>query len=417
MDDARKRIVVVAKAFPVLSQTFVVDHVLGLARAGFEVIVVARTIDAEAARRLNSVPELSLVALRSWRRHSPWRLAKYALMATRWMISHPALLLSGLAWRRTVFAQRLHDALEPLTPDLVHAHFGPLGVEAAIALGDGHTPLIVNFHGFDVTAVPVEHGWAIYRTVLANCTLVAHSQFVEQRLRSAGFHRIERVTLGVDQRIFRPRPRDESWPRPLRLISIGRLAPQKGHDLALGVVAILRRDHPELDARLHIVGAGPESSALRLLAANLKIQEFVEGPEPLNYTEVAHALSNADIAVVASRTMPDGRQEAFCRVAIEAMACGIPVVATPCGGLADTVGIGGRIAESEDAESLSQATREVIARGGPNAWAQRALSSSSPYSLDRMDEDYREMTLRHLGINGHGGFRSSGAPYPTEADS
>jgi glycosyltransferase involved in cell wall biosynthesis len=94
--------------------------------------------------------------------------------------------------------------------------------------------------------------------------------------------------------------------------------------------------------------------------------------------------------------MPDGWQESFCRVAIEAMACGLPVVATPTGGLPDTVGSGGTIARRADAEALTEALLTTIRQSGPAEWAHRVRTASEVYDISWMDSGYLELTRRLL---------------------
>jgi glycosyltransferase involved in cell wall biosynthesis len=121
------------------------------------------------------------------------------------------------------------------------------------------------------------------------------------------------------------------------LISVGRLAHLKGYDLLLPAIDRLRASHPGI--HLTIIGEGPERSRLEALVAQLELGRHVTltgfSPEPL---PAVHA---ADLFVLTSR------YEAFPNAALEALACGTPVVLTDCPGAnAELVrpGFNGRLA-------------------------------------------------------------------------
>ncbi len=391
----RARVIVVTRSFPRLSETFIVDHVRALLQAGHEVIVVARRVDAGSlADQLGD--SVRAVQLPSWGERGSPSLPGAVLRAVAWIRRHPELRRSRIAWKRALYAQRLRHVLGSSQPDLVHAHFGPHGVDAAIALEGAGTPLIVDFHGFDLTAFTQQHGWELYRATLGSARLVAHSSFAQRLLAEHGLPRSQLVVMGVDRRLFALRARPATWTAPLRMISVGRLYAKKGHDLAVRTLAALRERRPELDVRLRIVGDGPELQSLVRLVEQLGVTGFVTGPAPARPAEVAAAMREADIALVPSRVMADGWQEAFCRVAVEAMSTGLPVVATRSGGLPDTVGEGGVVAIREDTEALVEAIERVLSARGPADWARRAERSAARFDITSMFEGYQRVTAEML---------------------
>lgn len=138
------------------------------------------------------------------------------------------------------------------------------------------------------------------------------------------------------------------------LISVGRLAHQKGFDLLLRAFAIVKNDHPAV--HLTILGEGPDRRELDNLAAGLGLSNSVTfagfNPEPLP------SINAADLFVLASR------YEGFSNAALEAIGCGIPIVLfdTP-GGHQEVVrpGFNGRLAPQCEPASLASTVSQVIA--------------------------------------------------------
>jgi len=139
------------------------------------------------------------------------------------------------------------------------------------------------------------------------------------------------------------RPGARSW---LQLVSVGRLAAHKGHDDALRALAELAR--AGVDARLTFVGDGPRRAEMQQLATALGVESQVEfagerDPRP--------ALQQADLFILPSH------HEGFSNALLEAMASGLPVVATDAGGTAEALGDagGGRLVQPRAPAALAQA--------------------------------------------------------------
>lgn len=137
------------------------------------------------------------------------------------------------------------------------------------------------------------------------------------------------------------------------LLAVGRLAPEKGFDLLLQAIARVRRDFPH--AGLVIVGKGREDARLKALAAELRIADAVSFAGYVDHPLEFYA--GADIFVLSSR------HEGMPNVLIEAMASGLPIVATPAsGGVVDL--LSGRtsawLAKDASVAALIQALTRAI---------------------------------------------------------
>jgi len=151
--------------------------------------------------------------------------------------------------------------------------------------------------------------------------------------------RIAVVPQGVDTRRFSPEGPAELKRRATRLVSVGRIAPRKDVDSAIRALADLVASGRD-DVELVVVGGSvsverplddPEVARLAGLARSLGVREHVDFRGWVSHDTLPRLLRSADVLVATPRYEPFGV------VALEAMACGIPVVASAVGGLLDTV--------------------------------------------------------------------------------
>lgn len=236
-------------------------------------------------------------------------------------------------------------------PQVVHCHDWMTvlaGVRLRATLG---IPLVFNVH------LPTKIG---DRACLENLGLVSadvvivNSRQVQEELmgRSLPIRRIEIVPNGVDGSEFCPGsdwPRDDGY-----VLFVGRLVMQKGIDLLLQAFAIVLRRCPQ--SHLVIVGDGDLELYLRRVTSSLGILHrvrFVEwqtGPALLKYYQ------NAQVVVVPSYYEPFGL------VALEAMACGRPVIASRTGGLSEIIAndVQGRLVSVGDYLQLATELTRLI---------------------------------------------------------
>jgi glycosyltransferase involved in cell wall biosynthesis len=316
-----------------------------------------------------------------------------AIGALRLLKNCPMNIFNAAAWAAVLEGLHLRQSGAFADVDVVHAHFGPVGLGVSIA---SDLPTIINFHGYDATSWPERWGWNLYRCFLDGKPLVAHSDFVEHQLVGAGLRCICRVTMGVDLATFSSPRRANAWGSRIRLLSVGRLVPQKGHAEVIKMVGLLRDRLPEIEWSLSVVGEGPSRDRLVKLVAELRLDDAISGFDAVSYEELPRVYAEADILVVASQSQPDGWREAFCRVAVEGMSCGLAVVATPCGGLADTIGKGGLVAKSETAEALADTVAQVLVSGVPAEFAETARKQAEQFGIQEMCKDYEKVTAISL---------------------
>ncbi|MBW3605155.1 MAG: glycosyltransferase [Actinobacteria bacterium] len=174
-------------------------------------------------------------------------------------------------------------------------------------------------------------------------------------LRRKGFTgRLAVLPLGAATRQFTPRTNDDGERTRLRIGYVGSLTEQKG-------VHVLLRALAELEGSwsLDVVGDGPRRASLRAEAAALGTADLITFHGALPHDSLPARYRSLDVVVVPSLPTP-GVREQFCRVAVEAMASGVPVVASRSGALPEVVGDAGVLVPPGDERALRAALRALL---------------------------------------------------------
>ncbi|HEV2075938.1 MAG TPA: glycosyltransferase, partial [Thermoleophilaceae bacterium] len=268
------------------------------------------------------------------------------------------------------FAEELAREWEHNRPDVVHAHFWMSGRASLAAAGPLRAPVVQTFHALGVvkrryqgesdTSPPerleIERGIVrLADHVIATCT---DEVFELIRLGAEG-RRMTVLPCGVDLTSFGPAgPAEARRPGLRRLVTVGRLVERKGVGNVVSALASLE------DTEL-VVAGGPDARALdrdpeyrrlRALAEEVGVADRVDFRGRLEREEVPRLLRSADIVVCAPWYEPFGI------VPVEAMACGVPVIASAVGGMIDTVvdDVTGVHVPPRDPERLAAAARSLL---------------------------------------------------------
>ena len=188
-------------------------------------------------------------------------------------------------------------------------------------------------------------GWQhrLKRFVLRYATSLAISRAIAEQLPGPSIQ----VGNPYDDKIFRDVP---PGPRPQELIFVGRLVSDKGANLLLEAMALLKSA-----PRLTIAGEGPERAGLEKQAADLRLQSRINFIGSQTSEQLAKLLQQHEILVVPSRW-----REPFGIVALEGIACGCVVVGSAEGGLAEAIGPCGVTFPNGDAPALANALARLL---------------------------------------------------------
>ena len=142
---------------------------------------------------------------------------------------------------------------------------------------------------------------------------------------------------------------------PVRFAALGRLVPTKGYKYLLQAANILR--DMGLSFRLTIAGSGGQGRKLKRLARGLELEELVEFPGHLAHHQVPKLLLGSDVFVMPSVIVKSGNRDGIPNVIMEALAHGLPVVASDVSGIGEVIvdRATGFLVPEKDSESLAQA--------------------------------------------------------------
>ena len=303
------------------------------------------------------------------------------------------------------FADALIRAGDPHGYDVVHAHYWLSVPAGSAAAGRWDAPLVVSFHTLaevknrvlaagdvpePLARVAGEHDAVQTADLILAPTPTEAAHLID--LYAADLGRVRVVAPGVDHARFSPRERSRARRRlglgdePVVLF-LGRLQPLKGADVAVRAFADARARFPgAAGARLLMVGgpSGADGDAtvrgLRALASAVSLDGHVEFLGPRDHRNLPWIYSAADVLVMPSRS------ESFGLTALEAQACGLPVVATDVGGLHHLVrhDLSGRLVMGHDPRAFADALGAVLSDERlRRRLARGARANAARFSWDR----------------------------------
>jgi glycosyltransferase involved in cell wall biosynthesis len=359
----------------------VAELAAGLVRLGHSVAVYTRRDDPRLSERLTTAAGYEVV-------HIPAGPAAHVPKDDLW----PYM---------AAFADRLAEMLMFQRPDVLHAHFWMSGWAAAAAAARLDLPLLVTFHALGtvkrrhqgrsdtspLNRIRVETAVAAEADcVVATCK----DEVSELGLLGVPADKVAVVPCGVDLGHFSPAGGSGSYPAVperdcrYRLVSAGRLVRRKGYDTTIEALTQL----PETE--LVIAGGGdatpePEHDRLLALSDQLGVADRVRLIGQVAHTQMPTLLRSADLVVCSPWYEPFGI------VPLEAMACGVAVVASAVGGMLDTVvdGVTGAHVPPRDPAALAEVIGALLDSPEHRADLSRAGLERvrNRYSWDRVAAD------------------------------
>ena len=353
------------KIYPKLSETFILEEILGLERLGLplRLYALAPATDAishPAVARVRAplvvVPASAAGRLGDFARRHLGLLARQPL---RYLGALAGAVAGGQArhWLRAgwLAAQLQADGVAHL-----HSHFISLPTDIALLvsrlLG---LPFSVSAHAKDIyLGQPTDLRRKLTAARFTVTCTEANRQVLAGIAPQAAVHRMYH---GIDHGLFHPRQRLADGQVPL-IVSVGRLRAKKGLDCLIDACALLRQRG--VDFGCEIVGYGDEQAALAAQIGRLGLADRVRLVGKLAREQVIARYARAAVYVQPSRIAADGDRDGIPNVLLEAMAMGLPVVASRVSGIPELVehGLNGLLVDADRPEQLADAITQLLDR-------------------------------------------------------
>ncbi len=331
-------VLIIARGYPSeqypLNGLFEFDQAKALARQGCKIIYAAVDVRSVRWRRKLGLEQRNIDGVKVYAINIPCG-------------GRPEALRSSLEFRGLEYLYRLIEKQEG-RPDLMHAHFFILGYQAAKLKKEVGLPLVVTEHSSMITDRSI-NAKEIYKANFAYESadqVVAVSPYLQSVLAEQFKVNAKYIPNMYDPTVFyyREMKRNDSF----QFISVGSLISRKRMTLIINAFQKIVKTKNNL--RLTICGEGHERKHLEAMITANKLDNLVElcGYQPRE--KIADKMRKSDCFILASCSEPFGV------VYIEALACGLPVIATKCGGPEVFVNKSkGVLVPVDDSEALAEA--------------------------------------------------------------
>lgn len=385
------RVAYMMSRFPTLTETFVSNEILAVERQGVKVEIyplmrgrdeVVQPSAAQLAARANYLPLFGIGVLAShvrFIRRRPRQYLTSLVHLIRDNLGKRKLLVAALV----VFLKAVHAAnlMSQANIDHVHGHFARHAALAGLII-TRLTGITYSFtaHGSDIHVdrrmLCRKLGEASFAVAISDFNRIV----MEDECGATARAKVKVLHCGVDTELFRPRVGDrESSRGPLRILCVGTLHEVKGHVHLISACALLRDMGIDFSCRL--VGRGPDEESIRRMIERLGLQDQVKLVGALPRDAVIEELHQANVLATPSVRSARGQREGIPVALMEAMSCGLPVVASRLSGIPELVADdqNGLLVTPGDAQELAQA----LSRLAIDPELRRRLGEEGRRSIER----------------------------------
>jgi glycosyltransferase involved in cell wall biosynthesis len=236
----------------------------------------------------------------------------------------------------TMQRREIRKIVKKVKPDIIHAHFGPMGVLIAPIAKKLNIPLVVTFYGYDTSSLLKEEFWFEEYEKLWNSLngVTVLSKNMKDVLTKIGCpeNKIAIIHLSrkLDKVVVKEIPKNIK-----NFISVGRLTGKKGHlDTIRAFKKVLNEGY---DITLKIIGDGPLKRTLQKFIYDNDLVNKIELMGAVNNEDTLKEIHKADAFILCSKTAENGDQEGTPTVLVEAQAIGLPCISTFHAGIPEMI--------------------------------------------------------------------------------
>ncbi len=386
--------------FPTLSETFILNQIVGLIDQGFEIEIYPSKKErtklvhplVKKYKLLNKTHCLNVPENRLFR----W--PKFVFLFWLALLTKPSclkLLFSKLKVNRRARLDLFFRALAIKNKrfDIIHCHFGPNGKQAIFLrqIGLIQGKIITSFHGYDFSIYVKKQGKNTYRQVFRQSEAVTvNSNFTKKKVEALGCPKNKIIKLPESLRIkeFVFKSKTLKSNEKIKLLTVARLEEKKGIEYSIQAVAQVLKKHPQLEYQ--IAGDGPLKNELSKLIKQLQAEKKIKLLGWQNQNQIQKLYQQSHLFILASLTTKSGDQEGQGLVLQEAQACGLPLVATLHNGFSEGVldGQSGFLVPEGDVKALAKKLEYLITH--PQIWPKMGRTGrkfvEKRYDSDRLNK-------------------------------
>ncbi|MBD3384882.1 glycosyltransferase [candidate division KSB1 bacterium] len=348
MTIGKKRIAFIMNAFPTLSETFIVNEVIGLRKRGLDIHIWSLFVPTEDKEN----PELKEISRTTKYLTDAFRIAPVIRAHSFFLFTYPRrylkILLFCLKHRQTtgrfvfwpkfrttedrqdlllhfILALPVAHRMRGQSYDLLHAHFADAAASLTMLVSRLlNIPYSMTMHAFDVFIPQVNFKEKFQNAeFIITCTKY-NKTYLQEHYNSLDTDKIHVVYHGIDlDKFSRKRQRRQE---PPVILAVGRLIPKKGLPVLIQACKLLKEAGYEFKCR--IIGDGPLRPRLEMIIKLEKLVDFIELAGAVMPSQIIDEYARATLFALPCMVEESGNRDGIPNVIAEALAMNLPVIST-----------------------------------------------------------------------------------------